>query len=115
MLTVNSPFLAMNSLVPSSGSTREEALRCRQRNAILGTLLFSDGRHVGRQPGEGFEDDGLGRRVGFGDGRAVGLSQGLEIAVVDVEDDRTGLAGHRNQLVLQFHTSFVVHRILGLF
>ena len=49
MFTVNSPFLLMNSLVPSSGSTSQNGPSPERRDAARRHLLLGHDRRVGRE------------------------------------------------------------------
>ena len=72
ILTVNSPPRLMNSLVPSTGSTRKKRDPTCGDAARRG-FLFRHHRHAGKGRGQFGQDQLFGFLVGIGHRRAVGL------------------------------------------
>ena len=56
---------------------------------LLGAL-FRQRRYVGRHLGKALGDDSVGRQIGFGDRRSVGLAVDLHGGTVDGEDGSAG-------------------------
>ena len=69
----------------------EAAIECWCRH--IGALFGQSG-DAGRQPRQPIGDDAVGRQIGLGDRRAVGLAVHTHPAAVDRQDRRTGL-GHQ--------------------
>ena len=93
MLTVNSPFLLMNSLVPSSGSTSQNGppFSVGTRPAAISSSATTG--VSGRQRPQAPDDDLLGGVVGIGHRALVGLGALAEVAGIDAHDLPRGGAG----------------------
>ncbi len=66
--------------------------------AALGRVSVGDGflgddRNIGKRRCEPLKDQRFGRRIGFGQGRRIGLGRYLELAAVDRKDQGAGLKG----------------------
>ena len=98
MLTVNSPLRLRNSLVPSSGSTSQNGPSSRSGTWPEATVSSATTGISGVELGEAREDHGLGRLVGGGHRRGVGLGPDRHVAVVVLEDHGAGAIGQRDDL-----------------
>jgi hypothetical protein len=84
IFTVKSGLPLMNSLVPSSGSTRKNQ-RARRRR------LFSDAGNIRKTMSQAREDHGLRPLVRFRHWRLIRLGVHLHARMKDVEDFRASL------------------------
>ena len=90
MLTVKSGRRLMNSLVPSSGSTRMKARPFDGGDPSRGNRFFRDDGNVRESGGQLVENDRLGAFVRLGHRRLVGLVAGVRAGFVDVHDGASG-------------------------
>ena len=86
----NSPFLAMNSLVPSSGSTNQQRARVCASPCV--GALFGDDAVVREALAQPALEQRVGAAVGLGHRIARRLVRDAEIGGVDLEQDATRFA-----------------------
>ena len=77
IITENSPFLAMNSLVPSSGSTNQQR-RLLSASPQVDALLGDDAV-VGKALRAARHDVGVGELIGLGDRIVLALVRDREV------------------------------------
>ena len=108
MLTVNSPLLLDELLGAVEGVDQPEGRLIHRRDPAGCDLLLGDDRDVRGQLAQAVENQRLGRLVGGGHRRGVGLGPDLDLTPVVLHQHHAGALGEGDDRIEELGRSVIV-------